>query len=246
MTASLWLRPNPVEFLRALLTLADTRGRAVKCVGLRPLACWHCGFESRRGYGCLVFFFLLLLCSVRQRSLRRAGLSSRGILPASVVCLSVIPKPQQWGCLGLRRYLDTFAKLRTTTFSFVMFVRLSVCPSICLYAWNNSAPTGRIFMKFYILSVFRKSVNVQFSLKSDWLTGTLHEHQYTFLIYLAHFFLEWEMFQTRVVEKIKTPTLCWVTFSRKFAVCEKTVEQNCRAGQATDDNMAHSLCVLDT
>ena len=130
MTASLWLRPNPVEFLRALLTLADTRGRAVKCVGLRPLACWHCGFESRRGYGCLVFFFLLLLCSVRQRSLRRAGLSSRGILPASVVCLSVIPKPQQWGCLGLRRYLDTFAKLRTTTFSFVMFVRLSVCPSV--------------------------------------------------------------------------------------------------------------------
>jgi hypothetical protein len=22
-------------------------------VGLRPLACWDCGFESRRGYGCL-------------------------------------------------------------------------------------------------------------------------------------------------------------------------------------------------
>jgi hypothetical protein len=27
--------------------------RAVKGVGLRPLACWVCGFESRRGHGCL-------------------------------------------------------------------------------------------------------------------------------------------------------------------------------------------------
>ena len=26
---------------------------AVYGVGLRPLACWDCGFESRRGYGCM-------------------------------------------------------------------------------------------------------------------------------------------------------------------------------------------------
>jgi hypothetical protein len=24
-----------------------------KALGLRPLACWDCGFESRRGHGCL-------------------------------------------------------------------------------------------------------------------------------------------------------------------------------------------------
>ena len=42
-------------------------------------------------------------------------------------------------------------------------VRKYVRPS----AWNNSAPTGRIFMVWY-LSVFRKSVEkVQFSFKSD-------------------------------------------------------------------------------
>jgi len=39
-----------------------------------------------------------------------------------------------------------FAKLRGATISFVMCVSLSVRPS----AWNNSAPTGRIFMKFDI------------------------------------------------------------------------------------------------
>ena len=42
--------------------------------------------------------------------------------------------------------------------------------------------------------------------------GTLYEGQYTgFLIYLAQFFLEWEMFNTEVVETIKTHVLYSVT-----------------------------------
>jgi hypothetical protein len=32
---------------------ADPNGRAVYGVGLRPLACWDCGIESRRRHGCL-------------------------------------------------------------------------------------------------------------------------------------------------------------------------------------------------
>jgi hypothetical protein len=32
---------------------ADPSDRAFQGVGLRPLACWDCGFESRRGHGCL-------------------------------------------------------------------------------------------------------------------------------------------------------------------------------------------------
>ena len=43
-------------------------------------------------------------------------------------------------------FLGAFAKLRKATISFVMSVR----PSVCLYAWNNRAPTGRILMKFDI------------------------------------------------------------------------------------------------
>jgi hypothetical protein len=31
------------------------------------------------------------------------------------------------------------------------------------------------------------------------------------LSYLTHLFLEWEMFQTEVLEKIKTHILCWIT-----------------------------------
>jgi hypothetical protein len=37
---------------------------------------------------------------------------------------------------------SVFAKLRKATISFI----LSACPSI----WNNSDPTGRIFIEFYI------------------------------------------------------------------------------------------------
>ena len=39
-------------------------------------------------------------------------------------------------------------------------------------------------------------------------------------IFVAELFLEWEMFQTKVVEKIKTHILCSVTFIRKSCVCE--------------------------
>jgi len=37
-----------------------------------------------------------------------------------------------------------------------------------------------------------------------------------FCSHLAQFFLEWEMFQTKVVENIKTHILCSVFFFRKW------------------------------
>ena len=51
------------------------------------------------------------------------------------------------------------------------------------------------------------------------------------------------MFQTKVVEKIKTHILCSITFFffENRAVCEN-VEKYCRAGQATDDNTRRIAC----
>ena len=54
------------------------------------------------------------------------------------------------------------------------------------------------------------------------------------------------MFQTKVVEKIKTYILCSVTFFENRAVYKKMCKKVCRAGQATDDNMTHAHCMLDT
>ena len=36
-----------------MIVFADANSHAVQGVGLRPLACWDCGFESSRGNGLL-------------------------------------------------------------------------------------------------------------------------------------------------------------------------------------------------
>jgi hypothetical protein len=72
---------------------------------------------------------------------------------------------------------DAFPELHKATISFVMSVRLS--------AWNNSSPTGRIVMVFYILVFFEnlsRKYHVQVSLKSDNNNVTSHKDQYTILI----------------------------------------------------------------
>jgi len=43
----------PVGFKQ--LRRTDPSGRVVLSVGLRPLACWDCRFESRQGHGCSSF-----------------------------------------------------------------------------------------------------------------------------------------------------------------------------------------------
>jgi G:T-mismatch repair DNA endonuclease (very short patch repair protein) len=41
------------EFCSQNINHDNTGTRAVYSVGLRSFACWDCGFESRRGHGCL-------------------------------------------------------------------------------------------------------------------------------------------------------------------------------------------------
>jgi hypothetical protein len=63
-----------------------------RIAAVRPLACWHCRFESIRACKFLCWW----LCVVWQRYLLGADHSSRGVLQ-SVACWSVIVKPWQWG-----------------------------------------------------------------------------------------------------------------------------------------------------
>jgi hypothetical protein len=53
------------------------------------------------------------------------------------------------------------------------------------------------------------------------------------------------MFRTEVVEKIKTHFIFHNVFGKSCRLWDN-VEKYCRARQATDDNMAHALSVLDT
>jgi len=58
------------------------------------------------------------------------------------------------------------------------------------------------------------------------------------------------MLQTIVVEKIKKTHILYSIslffFFRKSCRLWDNVEKYCRAEQATDDNMAHAHCILDT
>jgi len=68
-----------------------------------------------------------------------------------------------------------------------------------------------------------------------------------FWSYLVHFFLEWELFQTKVVEKINTSILWRKTFLFRLS-CRlwDNVEKYSISVQATDDNMVPAHCMLDT
>jgi hypothetical protein len=59
--------------------------------------------------------------------------------------------------------------------------------------------------------------------------------------YLAQFFLEWEILQTKVVEKIKTHVLCSITSFRKLCRLWDNVEKYGTARQATDDNIIRPM-----
>ena len=64
--------------------------------------------------------------------------------------------------------------------------------------------------------------------------------------YIAHFFLEWEMFRTNVVEKIKTHLFCLVSFFfRKSCRLWDNLGKYGRTGQAAGDSTAVALCMLD-
>ena len=84
------------------------------------------------------------------------------------------------------------------TVSFVMSVRLS--------AWNKSSPTARITWNL-IFEFFSKICYGNSSFIKIWQeqrVGLLHIKTSVHIWYLAEFSVEWEMFQTKVVEKIKT------------------------------------------
>ena len=66
-----------------------------------------------------------------------------------------------------------------------------------------------------------------------------------FWSYLAEFFLEWEMFQTKFVEKIKTHFI-FNNFFEKSCHLWDNVEKCCIAGQAAYDKMVYAHCMLDT
>jgi len=106
--------------------------------------------------------------------------------------------------------LCTFAKLRKTIISFVM----SVCPS--------APPSVRIeqidsqFLWYVIFGYFSKNCRENSGFIKIWQEWRVlyMKTDLRFWSSLAQFFLEWEMFQAKVVEKIKTYIISDYFFSK--------------------------------
>jgi hypothetical protein len=126
----------------------------------------------------------------------------------------------------MARSLGDFAKLREATINSPAFIR-------------------QIFMKFNI-SVFTKICRDYSSLIKIWQEWrVLYVKTSTHLwYYLYQFFLEWEMFHTKL---LKNSNICFFKkfFFSKVVPFVWKCEKYFRAGQATDDTMAQAHCMLD-
>jgi hypothetical protein len=72
----------------------------------------------------------------------------------------------------------------------------------------------------------------------------LYEDQHTFWSYLAEFFVKWETFQAKDIQKSKYILLVRFFSPKIVSFLWDNVEKYCKAGQATDDSMAHAHCML--
>ena len=138
--------------------------------------------------------------------IRLAGHSPSAAIAGNEYCFYMHLTTPLWSL-----FLIALAKTRKATISIVMSFRLSAC--------KNSAPTGRIFMTFYVWEFFENlSKNFKFNYNlTRKISGYFTWRPIcTLLSYLANFFLEWEMFQTKVLEKIKI--ILFLSFRRVLNV----------------------------
>jgi hypothetical protein len=127
--------------------------------------------------------------------------------------------------------LGAFAKLQMRLCSFII-----ACP----FASVRTEQVGSHWMDF------REIWHLSFSKICQEISGfieiwqeqqALYMNTYLYLWCLAEFFLEFEMFQVKVVQEIK-PHFMSMTFlfNKSCCLCDN-VKTNGRAGQATDDSV---------
>ena len=103
------------------------------------------------------------------------------------------------------------------------------------------------FHYVWYLCIFRKSVQkIIVLLKSKRKKGTINGDLCTFMLISRWIFLKWDIFRTKVVEKIKTHIFMFNNiFSRKKCRLWDNVEKRySQTGHRRQYNTAHALCML--
>jgi hypothetical protein len=103
-----------------------------------------------------------------------------------------------------------FAKLQNTTISFVVSVRSSLCSHGTRHQLNGFWRNLAFELVSKICLENSSSIKIWQEQRELNVNLCLHVWQY-----LAEFFLKWENFQTKVVEKVRTDILCSASFLRK-------------------------------
>ena len=132
-----------------------------------------------------------------------------------------------------QKFIGSFAKLRKATIGIVMSVRMSARPPARPLArsparplarspaWNNSAPTGRIFMKFCIWGFFENlSRKCEFQCNRTRIKGTLREDQCTIFLISRSLLPRMRNVSHKSCRECKIRILCPVTVFENRAVYE--------------------------
>jgi hypothetical protein len=142
-------------------------------------------------------------------------------------------------CPFLVTFLGALPELRKAIISFVMSVRQPfrlhrTRLSLDWFWWN-------LIFEFFQKTCRRNSA---FRYNPSRITCTFMKTFLHLRQHLAAFFLEWEMYQVKVLDKLKTHILCSTTFLRKSCRLWDNVEKCGATREEADGNVA-ARCILD-
>ena len=113
-----------------------------------------------------------------------------------------------------------------------MSVRLSVCPSIRMEQLGSYCMD---FHEIWFFNIYGKIRPEKWSATEIWHSMQRHTN-----LHLSQF-LEWEIFQRNVVEKINTHVVCSINFSHKSCRLWDNVKKYGTTRQATDNNIIRHM-----
>jgi hypothetical protein len=111
---------------------------------------------------------------------------------------------------------------------------ISIDTSVCAHG-TTRLPLDGFWLNLIFKLLSRCVEKIQVLLHLTRISATWHETFSHLWQYLDELFLEWKMFSIKVIEKIKTHILCFITFFRKSCRLWDNVEKYCAAREATNN-----------